>query len=520
MRTANSSLTYRQLGDWAAAVGRHLRAAQVGEGDRVALWMEKSPQSVAAIWAILLCGAAYVPIDPRMPWRRVAAIVADGGMTTLFVDDERAAHVDSLVREAPVLQRVIGGTETPASVAWTPFPQQGADSDADAPAVSRSAAADSIWDIPLPDPESPAYVLYTSGSTGRPKGVVLSHRAAIGFADWGVRTFSIGPEDRLSNHAPFHFDLSTFDLYAAFAVGASVRLIRPVEAMLAPWLARMIGAEGITVWYSVPSVLAAMAKATPDLASVVGPQLRWMLFAGEVFPTPQLRELRAALPRVRLANLFGPTETNVCTWYEVEHLPESDAPIPIGQVCDHLHMSIRDAERNEVAAGDEGVLWIGGANLLSSYWGDAALTRERLVRGGDNQMYYNTGDVVRVGPEGNLIFLGRRDHMVKVRGYRVELGEVEAAVHALPGVSEAVVVAVADPGQGHRLELYVVLESAAENAETLLRSGLADRLPAYMIPAHIRIRADLPRTSSGKVDRSRLKAESESIPGSGPAMTP
>ncbi|MCA9730211.1 MAG: AMP-binding protein, partial [Candidatus Eisenbacteria bacterium] len=344
--------------------------------------------------------------------------------------------------------------------------------------------------------------------TGRPKGVVLSHRAAIAFTDWAVRTFSLGAEDRLSNHAPFHFDLSTFDLYGAFAVGASVRLIKPLEAMLAPWLARMIREEGITIWYSVPSVLAAMAQSTPELARAVGPQLRWMLFAGEVFPTPQLRALRDAVPQVRLGNLFGPTETNVCTWYEVCELPEGDAPIPIGKVCDHLTGSIRGEDGREVAPGAVGLLWIAGGNLLSGYWGDADLTRQRMARGSDDRLFYNTGDLVRRSADGTLIFQGRRDHLVKVRGYRVELGEVEAAVHALPEVAEAVVVAVEDAQHGHRLDLHAVLKAPSPDADRELRVGLADRLPAYMIPARIWIRGDLPRTSSGKVDRNRLRAES------------
>ncbi|MEZ4653534.1 MAG: amino acid adenylation domain-containing protein [Candidatus Eisenbacteria bacterium] len=430
VRSAEGSLRYRELGVWADRIAARLEDAGIGEGDRVGLWMEKTPLAVAAIWAILLRGAAYVPLDPRSPQARAAAIVSDGELAALLLDGDRCPQLTVLLDAAPTVRCVLGDRLPEGSardgVDVTGFP--------DAPAAGEATTTPVAFaEERAPDPESPAYVLYTSGSTGRPKGVVLSHRAAIAFTDWAVRTFSLGAEDRLSNHAPFHFDLSTFDLYGAFAVGASVRLIKPLEAMLAPWLARMIREEGITIWYSVPSVLAAMAQSTPELARAVGPQLRWMLFAGEVFPTPQLRALRDAVPQVRLGNLFGPTETNVCTWYEVCELPEGDAPIPIGKVCDHLTGSIRGEDGREVAPGAVGLLWIAGGNLLSGYWGDADLTRQRMARGSDDRLFYNTGDLVRRSADGTLIFQGRRDHLVKVRGYRVELGEVEPPSHAARG---------------------------------------------------------------------------------------
>lgn len=489
----NDCFTYADTFAGAIAVADALRAAGIGPGDRVAIWMEKSALSLRVLLGTLLAGAAYVPIDAKMPFRRAQFIAADCGVRAMAVDRLRLPHLAEMRAELPALQLILEegeGVLAPTLAASAP-----------------SVLATERYPVPV-DREAPAYILYTSGSTGRPKGVVLSHRAALGFIDWSIATFAPTPDDRMTSHAPFHFDLSTFDLFVTLVSGASVRLLRSTEVMLAPWLAKKVSEWGITVWYSVPSALISMME-QGELAKLGWPTARVVLFAGEVFPTPPLRDLRRALPHARLFNLYGPTETNVCTYYEVPDIADGETrPIPIGRVCENLFGSILGDDGREVARGEEGDLWIGGDNLLTAYWNDPELTDRKTRLDPRGARLYNTGDRVREEADRNLTFLGRRDHMVKVRGYRVEMGEIESALHAHPAVAEAAVVALPEPEAGHRLEAYLSPKRDAALDENALRTHLKDYVPLYMVPERIHILDALPRTSTGKIDRVSLTERS------------
>ncbi|MBK8232525.1 MAG: amino acid adenylation domain-containing protein [Candidatus Eisenbacteria bacterium] len=511
----NDGWTYEETYRGAIAVAERLRAAGIGPGHRIAIWMEKSQLSLRVLLGTLLAGAAYVPIDAKMPFRRAQFIATDCGVSALAVDTLRMEHLEEIRSEIPTLRLCF--EEGKGALAALP--------------PAEEEFADLLAGYPIAvDPEEPAYILYTSGSTGRPKGVVLSHRAALSFVDWCIATFEPEADDRMTSHAPFHFDLSTFDLFVTLTVGASVRLLRSTEVMLAPWLAKKVGEWGITMWYSVPSALVSMME-QGQLSAATWPSARVVLFAGEVFPTPPLRSLRRALPQARLFNLYGPTETNVCTYFEVKEIPDAQTrPIPIGIVCENLHGLILGDDGQPVERGTEGDLWIGGPNLLTRYWGDEELTRKRLLadpRPGRGDLLYNTGDRVREEEDGNLTFLGRRDHMVKVRGYRVELGEIESALHAHPAVAEAAVVALPEPDAGYRLEAYIAQrgatpgssgvtpgDSAAPGADdAALRLHLKEYVPLYMVPEKIHILNALPRTSTGKIDRVSLTERSTNVGG-------
>lgn len=499
LHAGEQTLSYRELDRKAHAVAGALQACEIGPGHRVGIWMDKSFDAVAVLIGTLLAGATYVPIEPRIPGRRACTILSDCGVSGLAVDALREPMLESSYSELPTLRLVLREGALPG------------DSGSAIPQAPR------IDSLPPPEltTEDHAYILYTSGSTGRPKGVVLSHRAALGFIDWCQRTFVLKPEDQSISHAPFNFDLSIFDLFVTFCAGASVRLLTATEGMLAPWLVRKLSEWGITVWYSVPSALIAMLE-QGRLAEHGWPSARLVLFAGEVFPTPKLRQLRQALPHVRLVNLYGPTETNVCTYFEVGKLPEGETrPIPIGRVCEHLEGVILDEQMQEQPPGDEGDLWIGGANLLTGYWNDSELSSRRLKpdpRPGKHGVLYNTGDRVQIGTEGNLIFLGRRDHMVKVRGYRIELGEVEGALYAHPEIAEAAVVAVPDVEGVQHLVAFVCAKGTDGVDPQALRVHLKERLPIYMLPEHIVTLEQLPRTANGKVDRLRLNAQGAGEP--------
>jgi non-ribosomal peptide synthetase component F len=318
---------------------------------------------------------------------------------------------------------------------------------------------------------------------------MLSHRNGLAFAEWAAREVGVRPEDRLSSHAPLHFDLSTFDLFSA-AAGAACVVLVPREASVFPSeLARLIRESGITVWYSVPSVLTLLVlRGGIEEEPLAG--LRTVIFAGEVFPTKYLVRLMDAVPQARILNFFGPTETNVCTWYDVPREEPLGDALPIGRAIGGVTATIEDGE-----------LVIAGPTVMQGYWGDPERSARVLTERGGVRAY-RTGDLVRPRPNGDLDFLGRRDNQIKTRGYRVELGDVEAALHGLDVVVEAAVVAVPDDALTNRLRAYVVTSAPVGAAEIAKRCR--ERLPGYMVPDEFEFRVELPKSSTGKVDRRAL----------------
>jgi amino acid adenylation domain-containing protein len=501
---ADRSCTFGELIARAKGIASTLHRAGIGRGDRVGIWMDKTPECVQSILGVLAAGAAYVPLDPRAPWRRCRTIALDCGFAGLVVDDPRLPSLPSFLEGAAPRCLLVDASNEAIAGAGLPKPL--------APQNLSDAASAPPADLPDPSPADLAYILYTSGSTGTPKGVIHTHASGLAFTEWIQQRFGIVAEDVFSSHAPFHFDLSISDLYASLGSGARVRLISSVEGMLAAYLVKLITECGITVWYSVPSILVSMLD-VGALEKHGLPTVRTLFFAGEVFPTPQLRRLRRAVPHAGLYNLFGPTETNVCTYYEVPpDIPdERTAPIPIGKVCEHMEAFVLDEKGNEVGCGVEGVLWIKGGNLMSGYWNDASRTASTLIpdpRGRQKDgMAYCTGDYVKLMPDGNYEFLGRRDHMIKTRGFRVELGEIESVLTAHPGVLEAVALPLPDPAIGNRIVASIVPCSGEQLESNQLRAHCSRFLPTYMVPEQIEIRPSLARTSTGKADRQALRQE-------------
>jgi acyl-coenzyme A synthetase/AMP-(fatty) acid ligase len=341
---------------------------------------------------------------------------------------------------------------------------------------------------------------------------MISHRASLTFVNWAFDCFRVQPTDRVSNHAPLHFDLSIFDIFVAVKAGASIVLV-PDELSVFPIdLANFIEGEGITVWYSVPSALTRLVL-YGELGRHQFSSLRQVLFAGEVFPIKYLRLLRAAIPHATYYNLYGPTETNVCTYYRVgEIAPERTEPIPIGTACANTEV-FAVTDRLEVASlGEVGELYVRGPSLMKGYWGMPERTAEVLFPNpwrdavwGDT--VYRTGDLVRQNEAGNYVFLGRRDNLIKSRGYRIELGEIETVLYRHPEIEEAAAIAIPDEEIGNAIRAVVVPRDASRLTAGELQALCAERLPKYMIPAEFEFRASLPRTSTGKVDKWSLVRE-------------
>ncbi|QTD96686.1 amino acid adenylation domain-containing protein [Streptomyces cyanogenus] len=474
---ADGVLTYAELDRRADALAHTLATNGVGPGDRVVIWSAKSCAAVVAMQAVLRLGAAYVPVDGSSPVGRMALVARDCEARVVCAAQAREAEVT---------------TELPAGAAYVALDAEHAQPAGETPGRRTASPGDL------------AYILYTSGSTGTPKGVCISHGNAVAFVEWAVAELSAGPADRFANHAPFTFDLSVLDLYAAFAVGASVHLIDAELAYAPVQLTEFLYEHEISVWYSVPSALMLMMHGGGLLDRPAPSSLRAVLFAGEPFPVTGVRQL-AAWTGARLLNLYGPTETNVCTFHEVlaEDLTR-DRPVPIGSPsCGDTVWAVNDDGR--ARPGEEGELYVEGPTVMLGYWG-------RDPQRGP----YATGDIVLVRPDGSFDYMGRQDHMVKVRGHRVELGEVEAALNSHPAVENSAVI-VAGSGLSARLAAFVVLAADSTAGVLALKRHCAERLPPYMIADSIAFVPQLPHTSNGKVDRSALAGRLTAPSPDGPA---
>ncbi len=477
-------LTYEQLNELASRLAHRLHDMGVRRGDRVGKCLPKCINSAVSIYGILKAGAAYVPVDYSAPAERNSFIFQNCNAKVVITDDPRARTLEGV---APPLAFPSDATAGIGAV-WL---------DAQNPNW-RTSDPSGLNDL--------AYILYTSGSTGVPKGVMHNHSSAISFVEWSRDTFRPTSSDRFSSHAPFHFDLSVLDLYVPATVGASVHIIGDDLGKDPHHLAQFIADAGITVWYSVPSILTLLVQ-FGKLEEKRFPSLRTVLFAGEVFPIKHLRDLVSIWPGKDFFNLYGPTETNVCTWYKIPDAidPARTAPFPIGEACSNVRAKIWDENFRQAPVGAEGGLYIHCSGpTMRGYWGDDERTAASTRIDEHGARWYCTGDVVIPEKDGNLTFVGRRDRMVKRRGYRIELGEIEAGLYKHEHIREAAVVAVDTP-QGVIITAFVTPANGAKLSIIALKQFCAKVLPSSMSPDRFTFLESLPRTSTDKVNYPRLK---------------
>jgi amino acid adenylation domain-containing protein len=467
----------------------------------VALYLGKSIFSIAAIFGILKAGGVYVPLDINAPEIRIEYIMDNCGVRSLITSPERLIKINNTIKKNNSIHSVLLSESIPSGISGLKTKIFSLN-EISGHQKYENPGIPLIW-------EDLAYILYTSGSTGKPKGVMISHLNALNFVRWAYETFQATSDDIFSNHAPYHFDLSVLDIYVAFMAGATLKPV-PEEYSYFPYrLAEWIEQNKISIWYSVPSILSMMLN-NGKLQRFTYSNLRVVLFAGEVFPVKYLRELMKLIPHPKYYNLFGPTETNVVTYYPVLEIPENQSqPIPIGQVCENMEILLIN-ENGEIISqpGVRGEIHARGANVAKGYWGDAEKTDSVFIHNFQQNNYketiYKTGDIAMKDNKGNYIFFGRKDHMIKSRGYRIELGEIESALYSHPNIIEAVIVPIPDEEITNRLKAFLALKDGIELGKSDIMRYCSKILPKYMIPDEIEFRKSLPKNPHGKIDRTQL----------------
>jgi amino acid adenylation domain-containing protein len=470
----DGTLTYGELDAFADRVALKFLQLGVRPGDRIAIWLDKSTAAIAAAQAALRIGAVYVPLDEKLPAKRACLLISDCAATVVFTSAELAGELAAQ-------------DMTAVPVRTDEFPRNSA----------MGPPAERLPEISV-EIDDPAYILYTSGSTGSPKGVCISHRNALAFIEWARVEIAATSRDNFANHAPLTFDLTVFDIYVAFSVGACVHCI-PYDTAYAPRrLADFIDEHQISIWYSVPAALILMMR-HGDLLTRRPSSLRVVLFAGEEFPIAPLRQLREHLPSARFLNLYGPTETNVCTYWEVRQIPgDRTLPVPIGKACSGDTVSAVRPDGGPAEEGEIGELVVDGPTVMLGYWGQPPQAGRP----------YATGDLVRVlsDEEGAFQFVGRRDAMRKVRGHRVELGEIESVLTEHPAIAEAAAVVAGQSVDAIIVAFVVPAGQATVPSLLACKRYCASRLPRYAIVDRLHALLALPRTRNGKLDRDALLA--------------
>jgi len=465
--------TYAELNARANQLARYLRARAVGRGAAVAMLLPRSIEAYTSILGILKAGAAYVPIDPEYPPDRIAWILADSGACALLTNSDLAAR-----------SQVFSG---PAILIDVESDRIAVESSEDLPRDEESA-----------HPEDLCYVIYTSGSTGRPKGVMVEHRNVCHLVQTESRIFGMRRDDRVYQGAPLCFDLSVEEIWLAFGVGATLVAATPEMAHAGPDLARQLARCGVTVLSCVPTLLSLMDGGSEDL-----PALRLLIVGGETC-SKHLVE-RWARPGRRIVNTYGPTETTViATWADV--CP--GRPVTIGRPLPGYSVYVLDDRLQPVPPGETGEICIAGAGVARGYRGLLDETRARFVACGERRRrMYRSGDLGRINSAGNLEFMGRADEQVKLRGLRVELGEIESVL-----LRDESVGAAACAVRDQQLVCCVIPRNQSPVNEERLRSQLKAWLPAWMVPARIEMVPDLPRLPSGKLDRALLGVHRRLMP--------
>jgi len=492
--------TYGQLDSLSSRLARVLKKSGCRRGDRVAFLLPKSEMSLAAMTGILKADCAYVPMDCQAPVAYAAKLISRVEPRVALVDRTYAAFLPRLLETLGSSAPLLGwlDTDSVSEHGLSPaFDLRDVMNTPDAPVEYENS------------PDDVAHILFTSGSTGVPKGVMITHRNVTAFVEWAVPYFGMDSSDRISTHSHLHFDLSTFDVYGAFAAGARLYPVPPSLGLSPGALTGFIRESEITQWLSAPWVFHYLAR-LDALRDRDFPAMRRMMWAGDVLPTPTLVYWMRKAPHVSFTNLYGPTETTIASsYYTVPACPEDERePVPIGVACDGEELLVLNGQLRRSPAGEIGDLYIGGVGLSPGYWGDPEKTREVFIPHpfAPGTRLYKTGDLARRGEDGLIHFVGRADTQVKIRGARVELGEIECALHLLDYLADSAVVAVAaGPSREYAICCAYSPSPGEDVPPARVHRDLLERLPRIMIPTRWLSLDALPRNTNGKTDRPKLR---------------
>jgi amino acid adenylation domain-containing protein len=475
----DTRLSYADLNRRANQLAHHLQGLGVGPEVLVGVLMERSVEMVVSLLAILKAGGAYVPLDPDYPRERLQFMLADAAVPVLLTQ-----------------ARVVGALpELGARVVYV---------DRDWPEIAAERTENPVSGV---TDDNLVYVIYTSGSTGRPKGALLPHRGVVNCVRWMQATYRLDASDRFLLKTSLNFDPSVWEVFWTLGTGACLHVARPGGHLDSTYLARYIVSHELTSIYFVPSMLRVFLD-EPEAARCTS--LRRIICGGEALSLETMRRCYELLPAVELHHSYGPTETSIAASEWTCDATSARRQVSMGYPLANTQTYVLDAALEPVPVGVAGELCIGGVGLGRGYLGRAALTAERFIPDPFSEApgarLYRTGDVVRYAADGSLEFVGRADQQVKVRGFRVELGEIEAALMSHPGVRECAVVAQADGAGGQRLVGYFVAAQDDAPAVEELRRHLLRQLPDYMVPTAWLALPALPLMLNGKVDHKALPA--------------
>ena len=500
VRCGNHSLSYAELNDRSSRFAAALIDMGVRPGDRVGISLPPGIESPVSVYGVLKAGAVFVAIDPHSPVQRTCEVLRAAEIRHLVTNRLSAESFEHLRNNSP-LKHVIGENSFDVSILN---------------AVTWDSIESYSTMIPVTNIQSdaPAYIIFTSGSTGSPKGIVHTHFSGQSYARLSAKTYNVVAEDRIANASPLHFDMSTFGYFTAPFARATTVFVPDAYLKMPASLSQLLQAERISIWYSVPFLLIQLLERgvldQRDLSD-----LRWVLFGGEPFSQKHVRQLMDILPKARFSNVYGPAEVNQCTFFHVprerDSAVNSDDAVPIGSEWDETE-AIIDESRFTDESNNTGELLIHSTTMMQRYLNASSDDTETFHITEDGKRFYRTGDLVRRNVDGTMTFVGRKDRQVKVRGYRIELDEIEHVLTCHPDVIEAAVFSGTAADQESDVSIRAAVRvSSPEVNEDRLRNWLTKKLPSYAIPETIDTCDSFPRTTSGKVNRRQLQTNPSNI---------
>lgn len=493
-------LTFSELDYKSTQLATYLIENGIQKGDRVGIYMPRCLESVIAVYGILKVGAVYVPLDPFSPTLRTEFVIKDCGIRHIISVSQQTRKLKKVLQNQKAIYLVGIDKEIPnnINISWKEIFNLN----------TKLYKPTNILGDDL------AYIIYTSGSTGTPKGIMHTHKSSLAFVRLVSDLYEM--ENAIYGmHAPLHFDPSIQGVFAAPYALATTIIVSDAHTKMPSSLAELIEKEKITIWMSVPLALIQILLhgnlENRDMSS-----LNWVLFSGEVFPSKHLKVLMEKWSLAKFSNIYGPTETNQCTYFHVDSIQNTDTTIPIGYTWGDTSYKIIDTEDNEINKGEIGELIIRSATMMKGYWNNPNLTKKSFCKEekiiGVPHFYYRTGDQVRLDDAGRLLFLGRNDHQVKIRGYRIELEEINNVFASYPDVEEAVTFVVSEEKSEDKKLTTVILPSKGANINLEeLKTFSKSKLPQYAVPHTVGCFNDFPRTASGKIDRKALEKRITSL---------